>query len=128
MGRSRKRVACGGMFFLSWLWALLVRRNRTAKVVILGLDNAGKTTLLHKLKTGLVKSFIPTHRAHVESFAFGNVNFTAWDLGGHEAVRSLWEEYYTEGDALVFVVDSADDERLPEARKELHGVLDSLQE
>lgn len=119
------------MFFFTWLWALLVRlglRTRNARVIILGLDNAGKTTLLYKLKHGVVKSFVPTQRALVETFRFGNVHFSACDLGGHNTVRHLWDEYCGECDAIVFVVDSGDTERLAEAADELWRVLELLRE
>jgi len=51
-------------------------------------------------------------------------NFFAWDLGGHEQVRSLWKEFFFEADAVIFIVDSADKERLPEAKKELISLIE----
>ena len=102
-----------------------------------GLDNAGKTTLLYRLKSGRVNSFIPTQRANIEDFVrsapsprstgltpltppfaqeLGGVSFKAFDLGGHAAVRKLWGDYMTEVDAVVFVVDSNDAARHDEAR------------
>jgi len=92
-------------------------------MLLLGLDNAGKTTLLHKLQYGWIRSFIPTQRAQLEEITLGNVVFRTWDLGGHEQVRNLWRDYFFEADAVVFVVDIADQSRIHEAREELDGLL-----
>jgi len=111
---------------LDWVWSLLYKLGlfkKEATILLLGLDNAGKTTLLHKLKYGSLRLFIPTQRAHLEEITIGNVKFRAWDLGGHEQVRHLWKDYYAETNAIVFVVDSADRMRLQEAKEELHALL-----
>jgi GTPase SAR1 family protein len=63
--------------------------NKRATIVLLGLDNAGKTTLQYKLKHGNVQAFVPTQRAKEEELTIGGVSIKAWDLGGHQAVRSL---------------------------------------
>lgn len=70
-------------------------------MLLLGLDNAGKTTLLYKLKEGKLRRFTPTQRPGVETVEIGNVQLKAWDLGGHKAVRDIWEDYYTEANACV---------------------------
>jgi GTP-binding protein SAR1 len=93
---------------------------------MLGLDNAGKTTLLHRLRTGDIRSFPPTDRPHhVDApFTFQGIQFQAWDLGGHEAVRHLWEDYVTEKvSAVLFLVDAADTDRLEEAAYELDALI-----
>ena len=106
-----------------WFWALMGSLGfwgKSARILILGLDNAGKTTLLYRMKTGVVSTFVPTQRTNVEEFEHGGVSFKAFDVGGHEVVRKLWADFMTEVDAVVFVVDAADDERLAEARDALH--------
>ena len=74
----------------------------------MGLDNAGKTTLLHRLRTGSVQPFPPTDRPNLETFrmpsAGSGIAFAAWDLGGHEAVRHLWEDYACDADAVVWLL------------------------
>jgi len=113
-------------FLWDWLWELLSNLGlwkKKATVLLLGLDNAGKTTLLHKLRHGEVRLFVPTQRPSVEAVEVGNVKFRAWDLGGHRQVRAWWRDYFNEADAIVFVVDSADVDRLSEAREELAGLL-----
>lgn len=71
----------------------------------------------HKIKSGSVRLFIPTVRASLEEVTVGNVKFKAWDLGGHKQVRGAWRDYFAEADAIIFVVDAADHERLNEAQE-----------
>eukprot|EP01121_Diplochlamys_sp_Union-15-3_P006788 TRINITY_DN17312_c0_g1_i1.p1 TRINITY_DN17312_c0_g1~~TRINITY_DN17312_c0_g1_i1.p1 ORF type:complete len:184 (-),score=28.94 TRINITY_DN17312_c0_g1_i1:21-572(-) len=117
-------------FLYNWFLSVLYRLGlfkKTGTVLLLGLDNAGKTTLLHKLKNGTFSLFIPTQRALLEQIDIGNLKLKAWDLGGHELVRDLWKEYFTSADAIIFVIDSADTDRLNEAKEELHCLLDDEQ-
>ena len=100
--------------------------DRDAKLLMLGLDAAGKTTVLHKLKLNEVVSTIPTIGFNVETLQpVKNVSFTVWDIGGQETLRSLWRHYLTNTDGLVFIVDSADHQRFTEAKGELDWILDS---
>ncbi|EKX36942.1 hypothetical protein GUITHDRAFT_158647 [Guillardia theta CCMP2712] len=111
---------------LEWLRGLLRLLGlwkRDATILLLGLDNAGKSTLLHKLCSNELRPFVPTTKAHSKTFSLGNIKFTAWDLGGHEQVRDLWEEYYSGADAIVFMVDSADRARFGEAKREIQQIL-----
>merc|ERR1711877_85237 len=94
-----------------------------ARIIMLGLDNAGKTTVLYKLKLGEVVTTIPTIGFNVESLQYKHINFTVWDIGGQTKIRPLWQHYFENTDGIIFVVDSADGERLSEAREELEGVL-----
>ena len=104
--------------------------NKTGTIVLLGLDNAGKTTFLHKLRTNSMLTFPPTDQPHNESFRMDGVVFNAWDLGGHEAVRHLWEDFACDASAVLFLVDAADPRRLEEARDELDALVneDGLEE
>jgi GTPase SAR1 family protein len=139
------------------------RPGQSGRLLVLGLDNAGKTTLLYTLAQqgssgsdsedsgksnnhhnkdtnstttmGSQRAFPPTDRpalsntfvvpTGVGGSATSSIQFTAWDLGGHEAVRHLWQEYATDGmiAAIVFVVDAADSERLEEAQYELDALI-----
>ena len=74
------------------------------KVLFLGLDNAGKTTLLGLLKTGIVQQFTPTGQPTNEEIAVGNVTITAHDLGGHPAGRKLWTHYYAKVAGIAYLV------------------------
>ena len=91
---------------------------------MVGLDAAGKTTILYKLKLGEVVTTIPTIGFNVESVEYKNINFTVWDVGGQDKIRPLWRHYFTNTQGLIFVVDSNDRERIQEAKDELNRVLD----
>ena len=75
--------------------------NKEMRVVMLGLDAAGKTTILYKLHIGEVLSTVPTIGFNVEKVQYKNVVFTVWDVGGQEKLRPLWRHYFNNTDALV---------------------------
>eukprot|EP00736_Rhodelphis_marinus_P002360 Rmarinus@m.23311 len=95
------------------------------KVVIVGLNNAGKTTILYKLHLGEVVTTQPTIGSNVETIQYRNVTLECWDLGGQERLRSSWNTYYNDTKAVIFVVDSTDRKRLPENKKEVIQLLAS---
>lgn len=111
--------------------------GKEGSLIVLGLDNAGKTTFLYRLQTGGdLRSFPPTDRPSVQQFSIKtggnsitssgtNIRFTAWDLGGHEAVRHLWEDYVVAESisVAIFIIDAADTERLEEAAYELDSLI-----
>ena len=90
---------------------------------MLGLDAAGKTTILYKLKLGEVVSSTPTIGFNKETVEYKNIKFIVWDLGGHDKNRLLWKQYYLNTQVLIFVVDSRDKDRMDEAKEELHKIL-----
>ena len=95
-----------------------------------GLDAAGKTTILYKLKLGEIVTTIPTIGFNVETVEYKNISFTVWDVGGQDKIRPLWRHYYQNTQGLIFVVDSNDKDRVGEAHDELHRMLseDELRE
>ncbi len=100
--------------------------NCQAKILMLGLDAAGKTTVLYKLKVNEVVSTIPTLGFNVETVKHGNnVSFTVWDIGGQNTIRKLWKHYFVGTGGLVFVVDSVDKSRFSEAKEELDWILEN---
>ena len=90
---------------------------------MVGLDAAGKTTILYKLKLGEVVTTIPTIGFNVETVEYKNISFTVWDVGGQDKIRPLWRHYYQNTQGLIFVVDSNDRERVEAAKDELHRML-----
>ena len=97
--------------------------TKHTRILMLGLDAAGKTTALYKLKMGELITTIPTIGFNVETLTHKNLEMTIWDVGGKDKIRQLWKHYYDNTDALIFLVDSNDSDRVGEAREELHRVL-----
>lgn len=91
--------------------------------MIQGLDAAGKTTILYKLKLGEVVTTIPTIGFNVETISYKNIDITCWDVGGRDKVRPLWRHYYQNTTALIWVVDSNDVERLGITKDEMMRTL-----
>ena len=97
--------------------------KRQMRILMVGLDAAGKTTILYKLKLGEIVTTIPTIGFNVETVEYKNICFTVWDVGGQDKIRPLWRHYFQNTQGLIFVVDSNDRERIIEAEKELHNML-----
>lgn len=94
------------------------------RILMVGLDAAGKTTILYQLKLNEpITNTMPTIGFNVESVEYKNINFTVWDIGGQDKIRVLWRLYYQETDGLIFVVDSNDADRVEEAKAELFHLL-----
>ena len=114
---------------LAKVWKRLISK-KDMRILMVGLDAAGKTTILYKLKLDENVTTIPTIGFNVETVQYKKVNFTVWDVGGQDKIRPLWRHYYAGTNAVIFVIDSNDRERVAEARDELHRMLsdDQLRE
>jgi small GTP-binding protein len=98
---------------------------RDTQILLLGLDNAGKTSILYRLKIGEVVTTVPTTGFNVDTLEYKSLRFTVWDIAGQRKFRPLWRHYFEDSDAVIFVVDSCDsDERIEEATDELHSMLE----
>ncbi|KAF1892173.1 hypothetical protein Lal_00036531 [Lupinus albus] len=117
--------------------------KKEMRILMVGLDAAGKTTILYKLKLGEIVTTIPTIverdwlawrsvnrqfggdeiRFNVETVEYKNISFTVWDVGGQDKIRPLWRHYFQNTQGLIFVIDSNDQDRVVEARDELHRML-----
>ena len=97
--------------------------KKEMRILMVGLDAAGKTTILYKLKLGEVVTTIPTIGFNVENVEYKNISFTVWDVGGQDKIRLLWRHYYQNTQGIIFVVDSNDKDRIEDAREELHRML-----
>ena len=110
-------------FIISKIIEFFTKNRNNFKIIILGMQNAGKTTILYRLSLGQLVKTTPTIGSNVEELTYDNVKFQAWDLGGQESTRSVWDVYYMNTDAIVYVVDSQDDEYFEDSKSEFHKVL-----
>lgn len=106
----------------AWV-AKLLGAKEERRILMVGLDAAGKTTILYKLKLGEVVTTIPTIGFNVETVEYKNISFTVWDVGGQDKIRTLWRHYYQNTQGLIFVIDSNDSARFEDARQELQKML-----
>jgi len=98
--------------------------SKELRVLILGLDGAGKTTILFRLQLGEVVTTIPTIGFNVENVTYKNLHFQVWDLGGQTSIRPYWRCYYANTDAIIYVVDSQDRDRIGISKQELLAMLE----
>uniref|UniRef100_A0A8B9JVL7 ARF GTPase 5 n=1 Tax=Astyanax mexicanus TaxID=7994 RepID=A0A8B9JVL7_ASTMX len=94
--------------------------KKQMRILMVGLDAAGKTTILYKLKLGEIVTTIPTIGFNVETVEYKNICFTVWDVGGQDKIRPLWRHYFQNTQGLIFVVDSNDRERVADGMFRLH--------
>ena len=99
------------------------RSTNECKILLLGLDNAGKTTILKSLCNQDPTTTEPTRGFNVKTIHADTFKFNVWDIGGQQSIRQYWENYYENNDALVWVVDSCDEPRLEETSTELFDLL-----
>merc|ERR1719436_304243 len=90
----------------------LFQNKKETRILMLGLDAAGKTTILYQLKLGEPVTTIPTIGFNVETLEYKKLSMTVWDIGGQERIRPLWRHYYENSNGLIWVVDSNDVDRL----------------
>jgi len=102
---------------------------KEVRILMLGLDSAGKTSILYRFKLGSVVSTVPTLGLNIETVTYKNISLVVWDLCGQEKARAQWPYYFIDTKGIIFVVDSTDTARITEARAELFSVLsaDELQ-
>lgn len=99
------------------------REDKNIRILVLGLDNAGKTTVIRTLNGEDVDSVAPTLGFKITSFSFDPFTLNIWDVGGQRSLRTYWKNYFESTDGLVWVVDSADTEKLTTCAAELHDLL-----
>jgi len=115
-----------GLFqsIIAKIGALFSNSEREVRILILGLDNAGKTTILYRLQVGEVVLTTPTIGFNVETIRYNNVKLQVWDLGGQSSIRPYWRCYYANTDAIIYVVDSTDVKRMGISKEELFSMLE----
>lgn len=99
------------------------RDEREARILVLGLDNAGKTTILRALSDEDITHITPTQGFNIKSLIHEGFKLNVWDIGGQSTIRPYWRNYFDHTDALVYVIDSADRRRITECSQELTTLL-----
>ena len=113
-------------FIISKILDFFSRSRNNFKIILLGIQNAGKTTILYRLSLGQLVKTTPTIGSNVEEISYNNVKFQAWDLGGQESTRSVWDVYFINADAIIYVVDSHD-ENYDDSKNQFYKLLKNEQ-
>jgi small GTP-binding protein len=109
-------------FIFSKILDFFSRSRNKFKIIILGIQNAGKTTILYRLSIGQLVKTTPTIGSNVEEISYNNVKLQAWDLGGQESSRSVWDIYFTNTDAIIYVIDT-NDETYDDSKEQFYKLL-----
>ncbi|GKY94988.1 ADP-ribosylation factor-like protein 2 [Mayamaea pseudoterrestris] len=99
------------------------QKEKEVRILILGLDNAGKTTILRRICGQSIDTIEPTLGFNIQSLEHKNYQLNLWDVGGQKSIRAYWRNYFEQTDGLIWVVDSADRVRLELCRQELMELL-----
>ena len=99
--------------------------NKEAKILFLGLDASGKTSTLYKIQLNENVTTIPTIGFNAEVVKYKRTTFTVFDIGGQDKIRQLWRYYYEKTNAIIYIVDSNDQERFQEAGETLKQVMEN---
>eukprot|EP00741_Cyanophora_paradoxa_P006273 tig00000989_g6082.t1 len=98
-------------------------KEKEMRLLILGLDNAGKTTIVKRMNGENIEEIAPTLGFEIRTWEYRGFKLNVWDVGGQTTIRSYWRNYFEQTDGLVWVVDCADRLRLEDCRAELHKLL-----
>lgn len=113
---------------LSGLYEQHMRKDQFY-ILILGLDDSGKTTLFERIRqeyTGKSNHVVPTVGLNMSSVPVQNVILTLWDLGGQQALQKLWASYYSQAHCVVFLVDATAPARFAQVQTAFAAVLDGI--
>jgi ADP-ribosylation factor-like protein 6 len=115
----------GSMGLFKRLASALGISKRSMRIVVVGLDNAGKSTIIERIKPAKAQmtEVVPTVGFKVEEFSKNNLNFTVFDMSGQSKYRELWGHYYKEVEAIIFVIDSTDKVRMAVVKEEIEVML-----
>ena len=111
-------------FIFSKILDFFSRSRSNFKIIILGIQNAGKTTILYRLSLGQLVQTNPTIGSNVEEISYNNVKLQAWDLGGQESTRSVWDVYFANTDAIIYVIDTHDT-NYEESKNQFYKLLEN---
>eukprot|EP00981_Chlorochromonas_danica_P002697 scaffold537_cov180-Ochromonas_danica.AAC.2 len=98
-------------------------KERELRIIILGLDNAGKTTVMKRVLGEDHREISPTVGFNIKTLEYNGYLLNLWDVGGQKSIRAYWRNYFEETDGVIWVVDSVDRFRLEECRAQLRDIL-----
>eukprot|EP00249_Psilotum_nudum_P009638 c22060_g1_i1 orf=287-844(+) len=99
------------------------KKEKEMRILMVGLDNAGKTTVVKRINGEDTSTISPTLGFNIKTMLYKSYQLNIWDVGGQKTLRSYWRNYYEQTDGLVWVVDSSDLRRLDDCKEELHNLL-----
>mmetsp|Transcript_26095 Transcript_26095/g.61984 ORF Transcript_26095/g.61984 Transcript_26095/m.61984 type:complete len:182 (+) Transcript_26095:106-651(+) len=102
----------------------LKKTDKEFRILVLGLDNAGKTTALKKLADEDITQTMPTQGFNIKSVLHEGFKLNVWDIGGQKSIRPYWRNYFDQTDSLVYVIDCSDRRRMDETGAELQSLLE----
>eukprot|EP00997_Jenningsia_sp_PLL12_P008040 NODE_4757_length_629_cov_112.275862_g4093_i0.p1 GENE.NODE_4757_length_629_cov_112.275862_g4093_i0~~NODE_4757_length_629_cov_112.275862_g4093_i0.p1 ORF type:complete len:194 (+),score=6.55 NODE_4757_length_629_cov_112.275862_g4093_i0:22-582(+) len=111
-----------GNFFTGLFGKLFSKQEY--RILMLGLNNAGKTSILFQLNLGEFLQVAPTTAFNVETVEHNNVKFQVWDLAGQKGIRPFWRSYYTDSQAVIFVIDSTDQDKMDTVKEEFLKLME----
>ena len=121
--RSRTRAAESSAMGLLTILKKVKQKEREVRILMLGLDNAGKTTVVKKFNGEDIDLISPTLGFNIKTLEYRGFKLNIWDVGGQTSLRSYWRNYFEQTDGLIWVVDSADRMRLRDCKAELQALL-----
>ncbi|VDN95519.1 unnamed protein product, partial [Brugia pahangi] len=98
-------------------------KEKELRILVLGLDNSGKTTVVKKLNGEEVNEIAPTFGFNIKTLQYKDMKLNMWDVGGQKSLRSYWRNYFEQTDGVIWVVDSADIDRMDDCKRELGSLL-----
>lgn len=99
------------------------RKEKEMRLLMVGLDNAGKTTIVKRINGEDISTVSPTLGFNIKTMEYNGYRLNVWDVGGQKTIRSYWRNYYESTDGLIWVVDSADVHRMRDCAQELSELL-----
>ena len=105
----------------------LKKNDKELRLLLLGLDNAGKTSCLKKLSEEEISHIMPTQGFNIKSIVQDGFKLNVWDIGGQKAIRAYWKNYFENTSCLIYVIDSSDKRRVEETGLELNSLLEDEQ-
>ncbi|XP_066923093.1 ADP-ribosylation factor-like protein 3 [Clytia hemisphaerica] len=112
------------MGLLNLIRKMKKNKNKEMRILLLGLDNAGKTTILKSLASEDISHITPTQGFNIKSVQSSGILLNVWDIGGQKTIRPYWRNYFENTDVLIYVIDSADQQRFEESGFQLAELLE----